>query len=699
MATVVALSLCVGTEGLARNKLHTAVREGQSAAVSAYAGLWGPGFRDLVSKLPKSEDVAAKLEIRNTRFEAAVGIAAGTIGLDNTLAYKDVIRRIISFRLADPTVTDWEDAIGQLFQLPGASTDPAASSTSTLQAYILFSNDRSGVPLYDSAEKAMFKSKTIDEAKAAAALLPNRSFDPVPGPKAPVYKFTPKADKKAFLTRAVKAVYDALNDQDSTIREMTHLMARITECGEGTYEEARGTAAGTTATEEASAWFQTGCMRWMIRQVYDNMDKKTFTLDAKKAANPSYKYADALLKLGFSAEHFQKQYNNLYKDGKLIQGDGNLDKKGWLNPLPASLCRSARPNGGKYTQPTTPEDYRMNKGKFAFRFQPPSFSTTKLTNASLKSIGLPALSRREAIFLKAMYGATFDAENSPIGWGVGGNVWLINGKYDPNTDQYASPDADRFLTARKDQLMTTAAGPSGTTDEFLQMFDYCGLTQKSFGNKWHLYNGILGALANMLDYYHHSFLEVMEGAGASLDGKTNLADRDFTYNNLSPFDWLAEFASLKPKTQATFTWTAPFTRPTAAAPSNAVTIAVKPLQLQAAKDIFLKLTTGSPLEKALLTSDFPDLYTGNGALTADLITKMKGPHRWTVASEKPLDATVYTTICDGKTLPSTSVNFYLLCDRFANPEINNSASAKPATPAAPTAPAASAPKAPTVAGK
>lgn len=672
LATVVALSLCVGTEGLARNKLRTAVREGQSAAVSAYEGLWGPGFRDLVATLPKKEDVAAKLEIRNTRFEAAVGIAAGRIGQDNTLAYKDVLRRIISFRLADPAVKDWEDAIGQLFQLPGASTDPAADPKSDLQAFILFSSDRSGVPLYDSAEKAMFKSKTIEEATAASKLLPTSSFTPVklPTKQDVLYKFTPTADKKAFLSRAVKAVYEALADKDATIREITHLMARITECGEGMYEAARTTAPGNTATVEADAWFQPGCMRWMIKQVYDNMDKKLFILDKSKAANPSYKYAEALLNLGFSAEHFKKQYSNLYKpDGNLRTGDDNLDKKGWLNPLPASLCRSARPNGGNFDASKTADTYRTKKTKPVFRFKPPKFGGTKLTNASLKSIGLPALSPRETNFLKAMYGASFNAETSPIGWGVGGYVWLINGKYDPASDKDASADADNFLTARKDQLMTTAAGPSGTTDEFLQMFDYCGLTQISSGNKWHLYNGILGALANMVDYYHHSFLEVMEGAGASLDGKTNLADRDFTYNASSPFDWLAEFASLKPKTQADFNWAAPATKPMfGAKPSNVVTIVVNPLQLQAAKDIFLKITTGSPLEKALLTSDFPDQYTTDGALTAELITKMKGPHLWTVASEKSLDAAVYKAICDGKTLPSASVNFYLLCDKAANPD-------------------------------
>jgi len=633
-----------------------------STAASATAYL--PGFlSDTTSNLYHLA------EIRNARFEAAVGIATGAVGSDVTTAFKDVLKRVINWRLLDPAVTDanWKDAIAETFQIPGTPSDPATQPNVDKQAFSLFNFDRSGQTLSNVA-------RSTDPKYAAWYGAPL-----VAGPKKSSFeKF--KGQKEADEARAqgVTDILTTINAADANIRELTGLLARVTECGEGQYQDGR-TAKDAPSDKETDAMFQKGCLRWIIRQVHTAMERNNFAdAWAKTAPAASHLdfYAYLLVSNGLSLSHYKSQLANVYnvvsgKPTNLID-DPNLKQKGWLTPLTNSKCRSARPNGG--SKNNDPASYRLNNGKPVFRFKPTAIAGGKLTANILGSIGLSPFSPRERTFVSRVYygePATMD-DNKLIKWGVGGNVWMINGDMGtPDDVTMTNRPAKEFLAARADQLMTTAAGPSGTTEEYLQTFDWNGLTDAS--SKWHLYNGIFGALANMDVYYHHSYLEILNGAGAGFDGKS-VVGRAFEYDIKNPFEWLKQAAALKPKTLIELTIPSTGKKPTAViAASNSAT---KPITIAAIEGIYNKIVTGSAVETGLLASDYPNDYDDKSTVIT------KGPHQWTQKAEAgyPVAAQDLSNACQ-KIAPATVWRF-LMCPAAA-----------PAAPsaAAPAAPSAAAP--------
>lgn len=585
-------------------------------------------------------------EIRNARFEAAVGIATGAVGSDVTVAFQDILKRLINWRLLDPAVTDanWRDAIAETFQIPGTPSDPATQPTVSKQAFSLFNFDRSGQTLSNVA-------KPTDPQYAVwygAPLVNKKSFE----------KF--KSQKEAGEARAqgVKDILTTIYAADANIRELTGLLARATECGEGQYQDGR-TAAGAPTDKETDAMFQKGCLRWIIRQVHSAMERNQFTdawsQKAPAATHPDF-YAYLLVSNGLSLKNYNAQLNNVYKvqNGKPVSliDDPNLKQKGWLTPLAASKCRSARPNGD--SESADPKAYRMSGDKPAFRFKPAKIEGGKLTPAIVGSIGLSPFSPRERAFVSKVYYGEPKAmdDNKMIKWGVGGNVWKINGIMGtPEDATMANPAAKDFLAARADQLMTTAAGPSGTTEEYLQVFDWNGLTDAS--SKWHLLNGILGAVANMDTYYHHSFLEIMNGGGAGFDGK-NLVGRAFDYDIKNPFDWVGQLASLAPRNVIDLAIPSDGKKPVGKF-ADGKTYAVKAITMTAIQGVYNKIVTNSEVEKALLASDYPSTYDATTVVT-------KGPHQWTQAQEAayPVKAEELTAAC-AKIAKATVWSFLMKC--------------------------------------
>jgi hypothetical protein len=321
-----------------------------------------------------------------------------------------------------------------------------------------------------------------------------------------------------------------------------------------------------------------------------------------------------------------------------------------------------------------PASYRLSKDKKpVFRFKPAAIQGGKLTAKILGSIGLSPFSPREKTFVSRVYygePATMD-DNKLIKWGVGGNVWMINGDMGNADDAtMTNRPAKEFLAARADQLMTTAAGPSGTTEEFLQVFDWNGLTDAS--SKWHLYNGIFGAIANMDVYYHHSYLEILNGAGAGYDGK-NVVGRAFEYDIKNPFEWLKEAATVAPKTLIELTIPSTGKKPTAVIAASKS--ATKPITIAAIEGIYNTIVTGSAVETGLLASDYPNDYDKSTVIT-------KGPHQWTQKAEAayPVAPQDLSNACQ-KIAPATVWRF-LMCPAAA-----------PSAPA-PAVPSAAAPAKP-----
>jgi len=558
-----------------------------------------------------------------------------------------------------------------MFQLPGAPTDPSATEECRI-GFVQFNTDRSGVSL-DTIGKSHYPREVScpDVMKPDATCEAGKEKDCIKVLKYASDATAKESERREVRNHAVNAFMQVINEKRmdlANIRELTHFVARATECGEGVYELAR--SKNLEATTEDDSWFQHGCMRWIIRTVHKELD-----VDAKKRSP----YVKQLIELGFSLEHTKRQYNNLYKDGKLIAKDDNLNKKGWLNPLTDSLCRKARPNGGVYDSNGAGKHRTKGPGKSVFRFfpaPPKNIPKTKWTANTLNQVGLAPLSPYERAYqemdmTKAGVGTLGQPfhDDSKINWGVGGNVWMINGDKDPeNKDKY-NEFAAQFLAAREEQLLTTAAGPSGTTDEFLQMFDYAGLTQKQPTgkpelNKFHLINAMLGAFANMGAYYHHSFLEVMQGAGADLTGK-NVVFRDFSYNPKGPFDWLSNIP-LVPGSVMVMNWEDKAMRPTfRLGDADMTTFSFKdPLKIENVLDVYARLHNNAPLEALFLRGDFPNQYIipEGYPVNEEIMIKYKGPHYWTQSKEGRVDAAALKEqVCTNDKFPADGLYRRTLC--------------------------------------
>jgi len=748
-----------------------------------------PGFADnFAAKV--SENTLDVSQIRQTRLEAALGIAlSGAIDSSITDSYVDVLRRLISFRLADPEVNDrnWKDAVGQLFQLPGASTDPAYITDATAKnycnpAFLDFNAERSGATMASVAQKHYTEMKNNHAIEC----------------KKKIRKAKDVKTNEADLDSALDDLFDVVDDHEvlkgiartNNHRILIHWLSRATECGETQYKNERG-AKPTPATDLEEKFYEKGCLRWIVYKAAtgSTMSKRTKASDKTVfTPKPDDKFAQNLSDMGFNFEHLGRQHDNVWKftsENELDNGDDILKQKGWLSPvwpnfvgfqdgdennaakIGGSVCRRARPQSscggdsietaGKFekiddatkericaVEPPQRDTFIMgryeNKAFISFRQltnQAKAFKM-KISAAQQGMMGMApqrdselafqendrnakldsAMSEWVAIYeknenkdkpnpdkkkittslyeeIKQIYinkgYQLFSASWTKAGsnhakdgftdirgeWGVGGENFVLNGQASPSDpskklDEFTSPDAFEFMKARAKQLLTTAAGPSGSTDEYLQVFDYAGVTDAT--NKWHLYNGIFGACANMLVYYHHSYLEIMNGAGASYNG-INAVGRAFDYDPANPHDWYLGVASLKPASLANFKWNAKSLKPVIGKPKagNAKRPA---FDIKARDKVYSALSAwkedkdrkGARVGDHLLNSDFPH-YTSSSTLFG-----MKGPHDWRATSEPAF--VDQTALCNGK-LGATWK--FLLCSTAA-------ASAAPG-PKAPIAPA------------
>ncbi len=439
--------------------------------VSVGAGAALPDFLTDASN-GLDDTVKSNLEKRNSRFEAALGIwmSSSTALTSVAFAYQDVLRRLVSWRLADPNlctancngVNDWTDAVAQMFQLPGASTDPATSNLpgATVKPIQIITADG---PTKGKLDLAANGGLTNSQNEAFGSFNPTRTgnvLDITPEKRDKDFKYATRELAAADKEKAVKTVLDMLlmSHSQLTGREVLHVISRATECGETLYEKTRESlyAQSQHPAVEDDKFFQQGCLRWIIRQAFKDWDKKPA---GTMTANT---YGAKLVEKGFSIDHLNRQYLNVYapnpaKNNALeVVKDDNLIKKGWLSPLPASVCRTARPNGGKMV---VPANTQRTKGPTpVFRFQPPvPKGDTDLSQQTIVGLGMKPLSVRELTYVQHAWDYT-DA-TKPLPFGVGGRFWLINGNYDAATDAKASPNALNFLGAMHDQLMNSAAGP------------------------------------------------------------------------------------------------------------------------------------------------------------------------------------------------------------------------------------------------
>jgi len=723
----------------------------------AYSQPQWPGFADnFATKV--SETTLDVAQIRQTRLEAALGIAlSGAIDSSITDSYVDVLRRLISFRLADPEVNDknWKDAVGQLFQLPGASTDPAYITDANAWnycngAFLDFNADRSGATMASVAQQHYTEMKK-DHTKAC---------------KKDIRKAKDVKTNEADLDSALDDLFDVVDDHEvlrgiahtNNHRILIHWLSRATECGEKQYQAQRGANAATDLEEK---FYEKGCLRWIVYKAATGSTMSVRTKDSDKTVfTPKDKFAQNLKDMGFNFEHLGRQHDNVWRftsKNELDNGDDILKQKGWLSPvwpnfvgfsdgdennaakIGGSVCRRARPQSvcggdsmeaaGKFVkiddatsksicavEPPKRDTFILgradNKKFISFRQLTNQAKTFKMRISATQQgmMGMAPQRDSELTFQEqdrnakldsamSAWAAIYEKDQDPVHrnpkmkkvsaslfeeikeqyrnkgyqlfsaswtkagsnhkkdgftdirgeWGVGGENFVLNGQAspsDPNKklDEFTSPDAFEFMKARAKQLLTTAAGPSGSTDEYLQVFDYAGVSDAT--NKWHLYNGIFGACANMLVYYHHSYLEIMNGAGASYNGK-NVVGRAFDYDPANPHDWYLNVASLKPATLANFQWDAKSFKPVIGKP-KAGTAKRPAFDIKARDKVYSTLSAwkevkdkkGASVGDHLFNSDFPH-YTSSSTLFG-----MKGPHDWVAASEPAF--VDQTAVCNGK---------------------------------------------------
>jgi len=501
-------------------------------------------------------------------------------------------------------------------------------------------------------------------------------------------KFKAGVDRQKHLEAAIQDLFETIEATEN-IRIKFHLLSRATECGEKHYETARKN--NPTATSDLDdKFYETGCMRWIIQQAYLGFS------DSKSAANA---YWTLLEKAGFSKSHLLTQHRNLYNaKGELVNGDDNLTQKGWLTPVwidfapskgntkkdaenqatpiqfeaidkvtVGNVCRKARPNGGSVD--VTKPGLEKYKGEArVFRYKPTVIDKSKLTKPLLAQTGLSKMDPHEEAFLKG-FNPKFDDKTDSF-WGYGGAVWVLNGALESG----ANADGQRFMQARKEQLLTTSAGPSGTTDEMLQMFDYCGLTgnpvtsdplkevtayKAAHGTpSWHLANGVLGAFANMGVYYHHSYLEVLEGAGCDYNGK-NSVDRAFDYDFKNPYDWMLSLGKNRPAKVSLCSMAYDKTK------KDAPKFTIGDSQLGGTGFSFTAIQTvykalsdpKSSQHQALLATDFPNYDSKDKKFYPG-----KGPHQWARnSSVQALTEKDANLVCNNNNVPKEGTWHFLFC--------------------------------------
>lgn len=166
-------------------------------------------------------------------------------------------------------------------------------------------------------------------------------------------------------------------------------------------------------------------------------------------------------------------------------------KKGLLSPL-SEIMKKARS-----------KDFRGRR--------PGDFLKLRLDNKDLAALGLPPMTAGER---------GWDPED-PTKKG------LVQG----GEAQRLGPPALKWMQDVSDHISSITAGPSGTTDELLQLFDYMGLSSDALGG----WCGRAVALATMGVYYHHSVPEIGQGAlSAGRAGVDYDINRPFDSGMLTP---------------------------------------------------------------------------------------------------------------------------------------------------------------------
>lgn len=143
--------------------------------------------------------------------------------------------------------------------------------------------------------------------------------------------------------------------------------------------------------------------------------------------------------------------------------------------------------------------------------------------------------------------ATGEATWNAVKFPQGGEVWVVSN---------AIKAAKDWTESMKQNLLTVAAGPSGTTDETLTLFDFInlnGITKATFDKAGALtkeeitvdpvgcYLARAHCMGTMAPYFHHSVPEVMEGADNAVRCRGVLE-----YDHQRPFDTPKQDANGKP---------------------------------------------------------------------------------------------------------------------------------------------------------
>jgi hypothetical protein len=170
-------------------------------------------------------------------------------------------------------------------------------------------------------------------------------------------------------------------------------------------------------------------------------------------------------------------------------------------------------------------------------------------------------------------------------------------------------------------------------------------------------------------YYHHSYFETLNGAGAGYDGK-NLVNRNFNYDTKDPFGWL-ENVPAKPASFCKMTYL--FATEPETAPTFAITDAAElhdndfhKLTLEEIEDVYIRLHKQSNLAVLLDKTDYPNEYGRplvSETVDAAAFEKMKGPHKWHEDSEAEVDYKKFEALCAGNKVTSKVYKFEL-CDAY-----------------------------------
>lgn len=263
---------------------------------------------------------------------------------------------------------------------------------------------------------------------------------------------------------------------EGNVRELLHLVSRATGLGEMNIEkDVEGKKNGRQTFETAAKLFP-GSFRHLL-VIAERLQKGDQTAKAL--------YGKLESQCKFNSAHFNLELANAETS----------DKKNVISPVYTdsfvSLARKEK-------------DFRVQR-------DPKLKLQALLTPKILADLGTP-LSKREIEYLKM----TNSPEKTLIPWGNGCLVWDMTKNKD-------------FTPKMLDDGLAVDAGPSGTTDEMLQLGDYFSTTQTLYGVC--AFRDAAAAVMNIMQ--SHSLAEVFQGAmafSASTGAHDRPADIDFSWS-------------------------------------------------------------------------------------------------------------------------------------------------------------------------